>query len=233
MEFKDDHDDAIPTDKVKNLISRLILKDNLILTIISGRTVGNLLKFFTGIDIQKINWVGIHGAQIKYKNSNIRLTDGVRETLHFIKNLREQVSKIIKDINCFRLEDKKESFAVHYRKCRGDDLIYLHTITGLIDSFIKDKPLDYLKMNKVIEVKPKGINKGRAFEAIRKKYKNPEPSINICIGDDVTDKFLFERNQNGINIKVGNSSTEIINAEYFLKNVNDVYDFLEYLLPLL
>ena len=230
VEFKDDPEQALPSEKVKNLISELSLKDNIITTIVSGRTINNLLRFFKDIDSQKINWVGIHGAQFKYKNSDITLSDDVKKSIPFIEDLRKQVFGIIKNIPCFNIEDKKVSFAIHYRKCRGDNLLYLDTIIDLIKNFTKNKPIDYLRMKKVIEIKSKNINKGNSLKKIKKRYSKLNPSINICIGDDVTDNYLFKSNKEGININVGTGYLKEIDTEYFLKNVGDVHYFLQWII---
>ena len=81
-------------------------------------------------------------------------------------------------------------------------------------------------MKKVVEVKPEGINKGNAVETINRKYKKNIPSINICLGDDLTDEYLFRSNISGINIKVGESKNFESQAEYFLNKVNEVHWFL-------
>ncbi len=226
VEFKDNPEQAIPPDKVKNLISELSLKDNIITTIVSGRTIHNLLEFFKGIETQKINWIGIHGAQVKYKDCDIALSDDARESLPYIRNLKSQILKMTDGIPCFYLEDKKISLALHYRKCKEKDMLHMPAVVDLIDNFIRNKPLDYLKMKKVLEVKPGNINKGNSLKIIGEKYKSLVPSINICIGDDLTDEYLFRANEDGINIKVGNDNLKKINAEYYLKNVNDTYYFL-------
>jgi trehalose-phosphatase len=166
---------------------------------------------------------------IKYKNSGKIITNTSRDYLPSISELKSEIIKIIKDVPCFYLEDKKETLAVHYRKCRSNDLAYLNKIIHLMENFIKDRPLDLLKMSNVIEIKPENINKGRALITIKKKYRKLKPSIDICIGDDVTDNYLFRENKKGINIKVGTENPGIIETEYFLKNVDDVLDFLNFI----
>jgi len=229
VEFEDNPRDATATGKVKSLLSRLISKDNLIITVISGRDINDLVRFLDSINIKKINLVGTHGMEIKYKDSDKIITNTSRDSLPSISELKSEIIKTLKDIPCFYLEDKKKTLAVHYRKCRGDDLAYLNKVIYLMENFIKDRPLDLLKMSNVIEIKPENTNKGRALRTIKKKYRNLKPSIDICIGDDVTDNYLFRENKKGINIKVGTENPGIMETEYFLKNVNDVLDFLHFI----
>lgn len=81
-------------------------------------------------------------------------------------------------------------------------------------------------MKKVIEVKPEGTNKGNAVCTVNRKYKKNIPSLNICLGDDVTDEYLFKSNISGINIKVGKVVHQGSKAEYYLKNIKEVHHFL-------
>ena len=224
--FKDDPDRSVPPDRIKDLISKLSLNDNLIVTTVSGRTVHNLLKFFKDIDTSKLNWIGIHGAQVKYKSCNIKLSDEAKKAVPLIKDLKSKLTNLARSIPCIFLEDKKVSMALHYRKCGKNDLSHIPEFNDIIDNFVKGKPLDYLNMKKVIEVKPKNINKGSSIKIIKRKYKNLAPSINICIGDDMTDKYLFDSNTRGINIRVGTDKIKGLETEYYLKNVDDVYFFL-------
>jgi len=230
--FKDDPDRAVPPDRIKDLILNLSLNDNLIVTIISGRTVHNLLEFFKDIDTSKLNWIGIHGAQVKYRGCNIKLSDEAKKAVPLIKDLKSKLTNLAECIPCIFLEDKKVSMALHYRKCGKKELSKIPEFMDIIDDFVTDKPLDYLDMKKVIEVKPKNINKGSSIKIIKSKYKNLAPSINICIGDDMTDKYLFDSNTQGINIRVGTGRIKGLETEYYLKNVDDVYFFLNSIVTL-
>lgn len=51
-------------------------------------------------------------------------------------------------------------------------------------------------------------------------------SVSICLGDDLTDEYLFRSNKGGINIKVGENNNFESQAEYFLKKVDEVHWFL-------
>jgi trehalose 6-phosphate synthase/phosphatase len=224
--FKDRPDIATPPQRIKDLISKLSLSNNLIITIVSGRTVGNLLEFFKDIDTSKLNWIGVHGTEVKYKGCDIALSNEAEKAAPLIKDLKSKLIKVTSSIPCILLEDKKVSIALHYRKCGKKELSRIPGFINIIDDFVKGKPLDYLKMKKVVEVKPKNINKGSSIEIIKEKYTSLTPSINICIGDDMTDKYLFDSNTQGINLKVGAGRIKGLETEYYLKDVDDVYYFL-------
>jgi trehalose 6-phosphate synthase/phosphatase len=224
--FKDNPDQAVPPDRIKELLLKLSLNENLIVTIVSGRTVSNLLEFFKDIDTGRLNWIGVHGAQHKYKGSGIELSPEAKKAVPLIRRLKSKLTNMTGNIPCIFIEDKKISIALHYRKCGKKELSKIPMFTDMIEDFIADKPLDYLDMKKVIDVKPKNINKGSSLKIIKSKYRNLVPSINVCIGDDITDKYLFDSNNEGINIKVGADRIKGLETEYYLKNMSEVYSFL-------
>jgi trehalose-phosphatase len=116
---------------------------------------------------------------------------------------------------------------LHYRKCPEKILKLLVSVEKLIAGCQKDNPIEVMHMKKVIEVKPAGINKGNTINAIISHYGGSGDFLNICIGDDVTDEYLFQANPAGINIKVGDPSGPETSAGYYLKGVSDVYWFLK------
>ena len=75
--------------------------------------------------------------------------------------------------------------------------------------------------NKVIEIKNRGINKGRA--ALKLLHASPVDKI-VAIGDDWTDEFLFsEIPDEAITIKVGMAKTV---AKYKVENIMEVREML-------
>ncbi|MBN2073132.1 MAG: trehalose-phosphatase [Actinobacteria bacterium] len=225
--FKKNPLDAIPSVKVKRLITSLAGIQGVILTIVSGRTIQSLLRFFGDFDKEAINWSGVHGAQIKYAGEGILIPASVKKIVPVIEELKKKIFPVIRNVPCYILEDKGFSFSIHYRKCKGGDLAYLTEIESILRENIEGRPAEVMMMKKVIELKPQGINKGKAIRYIGIKYGNETPSTNICIGDDLTDEYMFESNDTGINIKVGEDRYPDSNAGYYLKNVSEVHQFLE------
>jgi trehalose-phosphatase len=162
--------------------------------------------------------------QIRFAGSSKTRSAG---TISCIASLKDEISHIIGQYPCYILEDKGLSFALHYRKCQGSRLELLDRIESLIAGYRKDNPIEVMHMKKVIEVKPAGINKGNAINAIISFYNDPRDFLTICVGDDVTDEYLFKANPDGINIKVGEPHGSETLAGYCLKGVGDVYWFLK------
>jgi trehalose 6-phosphate synthase/phosphatase len=89
-------------------------------------------------------------------------------------------------------------------------------------SLVSNLNLEILEGNKVIEIKNRGVNKGRA--ALKLLHAQPAEKI-IAIGDDWTDEFLFsELPVDAITVKVGMAHTL---AGYKVENFKEVRDLLQ------
>lgn len=212
--------DARPSGRIKKIISKLAGDPHIRITIVSGRKISSLIELFENFDIAAINWSGAHGIQMRFENSSvIRFGKALPEML----DIKKEISGMISPYPCYQLEDKKVSFALHYRKCPDRALHLLVPIKRLLNKYTQNKSIEVLHMKKVIEVKPAGVNKGNTLEAVNARYSDFENFVNICIGDDVTDEYLFLANPGGINIKVGKDKNVDTAAGYYLKGVSDVY----------
>jgi trehalose-phosphatase len=94
-----------------------------------------------------------------------------------------------------------------------------------------------IKLNsgkKIFEVKPaEDWDKGKAVSLLRKIVHFEEESLPIYIGDDITDEDAFyELRKEGIGILVSEEERETA-ADFILKDVQEVQNFLENLLELL
>jgi trehalose 6-phosphate synthase/phosphatase len=104
------------------------------------------------------------------------------------------------------IEEKNYSLVWHYRK--SDPELGPNRAIELKDelnSLVSNLNLEILEGNKVIEIKNRGINKGRA--ALRLLGNTPSGKI-LAMGDDWTDEFLFAAlPETAFTIKVGMSKT--------------------------
>lgn len=120
------------------------------------------------------------------------------------------------------VEDKGMTIALHYRmapRLGG----YLHRwVRNLVN--IAGKNLQVQPGKRVIEIKPKGHDKGSAIKVFMANTPF-SGRVPVFIGDDQTDEHGFEvvNQMNGISIKVGQGRTH---ARYRLQNVSAVLDWL-------
>ncbi|MDD4107954.1 MAG: bifunctional alpha,alpha-trehalose-phosphate synthase (UDP-forming)/trehalose-phosphatase [Prolixibacteraceae bacterium] len=121
------------------------------------------------------------------------------------------------------IEEKNFSLVWHYRK--SDPELGSNRAIELKDevtSLVANMNLEILEGNKVVEIKNRGINKGRA--AIKVLQAAPAGKI-VAVGDDWTDEFLFQAlPAESYTIKVGLSQTK---AGYKVENFMEVRDMLK------
>ena len=223
---------ARPSKRIKKIISALADDPDMTTTIVSGRSMDDLLGLFNDFDTSRINWSGVHGLQMKFGSNAMIQSEKISSVLPKIFKIKKELSGIVNKYPCYIFEDKGVSFALHYRKCPKGAIMFLDSIIkDHLKKYEQDKSVEVLHMKKVIEVKPAGINKGDTIEAVRgRSVKDNFSSINICIGDDITDEYLFRANPGGINIKVGKEKSRKVAAEYFLNGISEVYWFLDKIL---
>jgi trehalose 6-phosphate synthase/phosphatase len=121
------------------------------------------------------------------------------------------------------IEEKNYSLVWHYRKT--DPELGINRAIELKDeltSLVANLNLEIMEGNKVIEIKNRGINKGRAAQKVLQDA--PAEKI-VAIGDDWTDEFLFaEIPSDAVTIKVGMAKTI---AGYKVENVTEVRELLK------
>jgi len=218
--------DAKPPANTKQIISKLISNPRIFPVLVSGRPISQLMDFFKGTPVKELNMIGSHGAEIKLKGRPPTIVDSAKKQMGLIKALAEKINRCLREVNCFYVEDKPVSVAVHYRNCESKDLPKLGKVREIIREAAYGLGLDVIEGKKVIEVKALNIDKGMAVGAMEKKLGQSGKHINICIGDDLTDEHMFLKNTQGINIKLTPQPDLESGAQYYLKTVGKVQKFL-------
>jgi trehalose 6-phosphate synthase/phosphatase len=88
------------------------------------------------------------------------------------------------------IEEKTAGFAWHYRSADPEyGAAQAKELTLHLRSLIGDLPLEILPGDMVLEVRPRGVNKGLAVAEVRARA--PANTLLLAIGDDRTDEDLF------------------------------------------
>ncbi len=218
--------DAKPSQRTKRIVFALNSNPRIFPVIVSGRQISQIMDFFKGNPIKELNIVGSHGAEFKLKGSSPKIAGSARKQMGIIKELGKKIKACLKDAQCFYIEQKIVSVAVHYRNCSKKDMPRLDDVRTLIGEVISEGGLDVIEGKKIIEVKSSGINKGKAIAYMQKKLRQNGNQISLCVGDDITDEYMFSENTRGINIKVSAGPDIQSRAGYYLNNVGEVLKFL-------
>lgn len=212
---------ATPDNELKKILLALSSCPNTEVVIISGRKKEDLLKWFDGI---RLNFISEHGIFIKrYKKDWESLINISPEFKSPIKNiLKIYVERLPQSF----IEEKELSIVFHYRNT-DPELVNLR-IPELINELLiltKDMELNLILGDKIIEVRPSGIDKGVAANIF---LKDKNYDFILAIGDDTTDEDLFRAlPENAITIKVGIGKSF---AKYCAKSYMEVRNLIEYLL---
>ncbi len=223
--FHDVPSRAKPLPGIINKIENLANNHNVSTTIISGRNINDLNKM---INLSGLNYAGNHGLEINFKDgiSFNWLTEKSNFDYKQFNNLKETIKKSISDNKTYHFEDKGAGFSIHFSNKKPEIKKYLK-------QQITNSCLEIICGRNIIEVRPKGWDKGKAVNFIIERIKeqsNIENYVTIYLGDDSTDEDAFQTITDGITIYVKNDAALKTDADYYLYNPEEVQKFLQKLM---
>jgi len=214
---------AVLSDDVRNVLKKIAEKHPI--AVISGRGVDDVKNM---VKVENIYYAGNHGFEI---TNDVRFVNpGAEKVKPVINDICRKMEKKLAHIKGSIVENKGVTASVHYRMVSANDFIELEKIFDeVVASYVEEGEIRITKGKKVFELRPNiEWDKGKAVEwvidAIGKE------GIPVYIGDDRTDEdaFIALRNK-GVTALVSEKRKET-NAEYWLRNVDEVKSFLEGLL---
>lgn len=215
--FEDNPQHAKPDAELYELLDKLAENPNNRVVIISGR---DRITFEEWFNDKPYTLIIEHGVWIRSAGSDWEMIEQLDDS--WKESIRSALEFYVDRTPGSFVEEKNYSLVWHYRKT--DPELGLNRAIELKDeltSLVANLNLEILEGNKVIEIKNRGINKGRAAQKLLQM--NPADKI-IAIGDDWTDEFLFSSIPPGaITIKVGMANTL---ACYKVENYEEVRDLL-------
>ncbi|RKH14096.1 bifunctional alpha,alpha-trehalose-phosphate synthase (UDP-forming)/trehalose-phosphatase [Corallococcus praedator] len=125
------------------------------------------------------------------------------------------------------VEEKTASLAWHYRKVDAEfGALQARELRLLLFEQFSQEPMHILPGDRVVEVRPRGVNKGRVVPEVL-KHEAPDVRV-LAMGDDVTDEDLFAAiPKGGLTIHAGNKHTR---AAYRTEGPQEVRRLLKALL---
>lgn len=179
--------EAAPTPQLLEVLAGLAVDPGLEVIIVSGREHQTLGTFFADVPVHLI---AEHG--LSYRAA------GATSWEHLFPELdlswRDAVRAILDDFTLRSkgafVEKKSASLAWHYRTVEPGfgDWQARELVNHLNEAFGKS-PLEVIHGHKVIEVRPAGVNKGRALKSVMQRFG--ELDFLFAAGDDRTDEDLF------------------------------------------
>lgn len=206
---------AKPSLRLKLQIAKIARQSNTTVCIISGRPKHTLDAWFG--NEKDIVLVAEHGAWIKEdgawrQNAEPFDKSKILETLH---GYAERTAGAL-------VEEKDFAVVWHYRRV-NPELAFIRNsaVRREVNSMIDGEKLGIFSGNKIIEVKPKSIDKGTVARSLADTHQS---DFIFCAGDDYTDEHMFEAlPESSHTVKVGFGTTH---ARYQVDVLDRVLDLI-------
>ena len=215
--FEDNPKHAKPDNELYKLLDELAANPKNRVVLISGRDRKTFDEWFGD---RNYTLIVEHGVWYKPAGADWQMIEPLDDT--WKESIHSALEFYVDRTPGSFIEEKNYSLVWHYRK--SDPELGMNRAIELKDeltSLVSNLNLEILEGSKVIEIKNRGINKGRAAQKVL--HTDPADAI-IAIGDDWTDEFLFsELPDEAVTIKVGMAKTV---AGYKVENFVEVRDFL-------
>ncbi|MGH9431182.1 MAG: trehalose-phosphatase [Terriglobia bacterium] len=215
VEYRSRPQDVMLPAPARAALARLACRPNLSVFLISGRRRADLER---RARVPGVRYIGLHGWERQGRRS---LRAQSRKSLD---HARAAVAEAIDGLPGVWIEDKKFSFAVHYRRAPRSAA---RKARAVISRLIEGQPngLYLLKGDKVIGVLP-GEIEGKGQAVLDVLGKKPGGTLALYAGDDTTDETAFAAlARRGITILVGpRRNTQ---ARYKVRNPAELISFLQ------
>ena len=201
--------------RLNALLARLPAATGNAVAIVSGRTVADLDRLLAP---HRLAVAGIHGLERRRADGKVIRAPAAPD---WMQGARDAMESFAATHPGLLLENKGASLALHYRS-RPE-------LEDAVQQFVAELELpvaaERLQGRKVMEVKPRQMNKGTAIRAFMSEppFAGRTP---VFAGDDVTDEsgFTAVNELGGISVKVGDGVTA---ANWRLGGVSEVLRWLD------
>ncbi|MEA3239278.1 MAG: trehalose-phosphatase [Candidatus Bipolaricaulota bacterium] len=218
---------------VLGVLSRLSRYLTVEAAVISGRPLKDLDRL---LPVSNLIKAGLHGMEISFSDGEEYIWPKAEALLPVMAQIKSHLAELAATYDGVLVEDKKYAVALHYRRYPGPDEEIHNRFSLQAHRFGWDSmpDVELLWGDRVIEVRPKGPNKGEALKAIRERSRLADipPPLTIYIGDDTTDEDAFavlKDEEYSYPIIVTENTTPNTAAQFRLAAPCDVLRFLQHL----
>lgn len=227
--FHDKPTDVQTPEKIKEVLHRLLAHPRIRVSIISGRPLQDLKHLLAGTEVP---CAAVHGLHIESPDGSHFVWEPAQHAQPTLRAIKETMQKALKNETEAFLEDKELTVVLHYRLVSPSRVpALLETFRRVVQQKDTAQRLEIIDGAKVIEARPKGWNKGKAVEMLLSALTTHNRVLPIYIGDDITDEDAFEfLGPQGLTIHVTHNSKRKTAARYWVKDPEEVFLFLLFLL---
>jgi trehalose 6-phosphate synthase/phosphatase len=224
VRFTNSPSDARPDARLRILLARLAQQPATAVHVVSGRSHESLEEWLGDLPL------GLHAehglwsrddATREWKRQRLGRTPSFDELRRRLEVYTERAPGAV-------VEEKSAGFAWHYRM--ANERLGSREAARLIRELAplaERQGLEILPGNKVVEIRPRSVNKGRIVASLLDEL--PAKGVVVAMGDDRTDEDLFAAlPADGIAIHVGPTPSR---AHYRVRDVKAARAFLDRLVP--
>lgn len=222
--FNSSIEKTFPDEELYSIVEKLSSDPHNHLVIISGRNHETLEKWFGKYPIEL---VGEHGVWSKYLGRDWESISGLSD--EWKKDVMPVLDVITDRTPGSFIEEKSHSLVWHYRKADAElGKLRANEILNDLSFILRNKGLQFMFGDKVVEIKNSEVNKGKAVLRWLEDHPNIQKSFVMAIGDDTTDEDMFAvlQDSNSYTIKVGQQMSR---AKYYIESYRDVRKLLKML----
>jgi len=207
-------DDVRFSARGRKILERLAVHEKLTIAVVSGR---ELEKIQNLVGVEGIRYVGLHGAERAGETTVPSIA-----ARQMVEAALKTAQTGLAGLRGIEIEDKRLSFAVHYRGARPPAIETASRVVADIAAASNDK-LRILCGKKVWELLPREFP-GKGFAVLELFARLPENKIAIYFGDDETDEEAFSVLPGQITVNVGGAGNT--HASFYVRSPSDVLNFL-------
>jgi trehalose-phosphatase len=214
---------AYPTPALRALLAQLAQTPRVKVVVVSGRPLSDLCAV---LPVRGIAYIGTHGLELRTATGETRylIPPGAFTTV--MARLRQDLASLLIGTPGLLLENKRQALALHYYLARPEEreraMAQLLAVVRRYQR--KGFALEVIQGHRVVEVRPLGVSKGRAVQALLEPEDNT--TLVLYMGDDLTDEDAFQvLNARGFTVLVANPPRPTA-ARYYLRDPEEVECFL-------
>ncbi len=216
---------AAPDQEIRRQLQDLAAEPRNIVVIVSGRSAETLQNWLGGVGA---HLVAEHGGRTRGPDASAWVAAEAEIPEGWKEDVRPLLQLFVDRTPGSEIEEKSQALVWHFRRSDPElGSLRAKELTDTLEGYVANTPLQILQGDRVVEVKPSGISKGRAVQPWI--GAQPPPAFVLAVGDDVTDEDLFAAlPESGWAVKVGRADRTV--ARYSLPGVEEVRRLLARLL---
>jgi trehalose-phosphatase len=223
-------DEANLSADMHNILSSLLNKKDLVIAIISGRSLEDLK---TKLGLDGVFFAGNYGMELEYRGFSLRFPDA-QDQVKMIYNICKNLKPLLQNVDGVLIENKGLSASVHYRLVDFNRVSEVKKIVrSVLKPYIESGQLNISNGKKVLELLPeKRRDKGKSVSLILDTLKKENIGagyLPIYLGDDHPDESAFEYLKGKGYTVIVSPRKRNTSADYQLNSVKEVRIFLEWL----